>query len=212
MRVKMNERIRPLFVALILVLFLIGVLPHGASATTLSWGLFPDSQTVILGQPFQVDLVVSGLGDGVPPSLEGFDVDITFSEELTIDHSSVIFGTSLGDPDDASQTSTTASLIGPGVLFLREDSFLASSALDAIQGSSFTLATMSFTASEVSTFSLWGDDFSGGLFLTNDTTEKPGINGAYVTVTPVPEPATIILLGTGLIGIVGYRRNKFQKK
>lgn len=210
---KKNKQLRKkLLMSFLAVFFLSVVLPVGLCATPLSWGLFPDSQIVVEGQPFQLDLVVSGLGNGVSPSLKGFDVDITFSDVFSIDPSSVVFGTSLGDPNNATQTQTTASLIGPGVLFLRENSLLSLSTLEAIQGSSFILASMTFTGNASDTFLFTGDDFSGGLFLSDDTTVKPGITNAYVTVAPVPEPTTIILLGVGLFGLVRLRKNKFIKE
>jgi len=46
-----------------------------------------------------------------------------------------------------------------------------------------------------------------------DVTGRPifgGDFGGTYTVSPVPEPATMLLLGSGLIGLVGFRR-KFKK-
>jgi hypothetical protein len=49
---------------------------------------------------------------------------------------------------------------------------------------------------------------SGINYITIEITEE----GVQLTPTPVPEPATMLLLGSALFGLAGYGRRKFFKK
>jgi hypothetical protein len=55
-------------------------------------------------------------------------------------------------------------------------------------------------------FSGLGDQI--GVHWASATCANDYINGTV----PVPEPATMLLLGSGLIGLAGYGRKKFSKK
>lgn len=166
-------------------------------------GFDPVSQSVPVGDTAEVALVISGLGDGIAPSVGVFDLNIAFDQAL-LGFSSAVYGDQLDLFSLGSFQETTP---GSGSVNLFENSFDSPSDLDDLQADSFTLATLFFNTLAVGTSPLeitinaLGD--SMGDPLVADVS-----NGS---ISPVPEPATILLLASGMAGLGVFRRKKLIK-
>jgi len=178
----------------------------GTSAQAASIEVSPVSQNIQIGNPVDVDLTISGLGDFAPDSLSTFDLDLLFDSSI-LGFNSVAFGDPvLGDQLDlfglGSLTSFDDSV--SGVVNLFELSFDLPGDLDTLQAGSFTLATLTFDTLGLGTSSLdlsinaLGDAFGDPLVAD--------LSSGSVTV--VPEPSTMLLLGSGLAGLGFFRRRR----
>jgi len=179
------------------VVSLLQIAPAGA----VSLNFVPSQQTVDVGQPVSVDLVISGLGSGVPPSIGSFDLDVSFNPGV-LTPTGVLFGTFLGDPV-LGEALTDASFLG-GVVDLAGVSLLTSSELDLLQPDSFSLATLFFE-----TISLGSSGLEFSQALVDDTFgQKLDLTVGSGGVNVVPEPGTFILALCGLMGIVFRAKSK----
>ncbi len=210
---ELNENGRNTMKRVLVVAFALAILPVllCSSVEAVTIGFSPGSQEVLEGSSFGVDLVVSDLLGALVGT---FDLTIGFDPGI-LGFVGYSLGTYLGDvasidpetgfPLEAIDLSPGQ--VSPGQINLAELSFLSASDLSGQPSSGFTLATLTFSALSI------GE--KTGLSLSSVIIGDAGgdpfgnvqMNNGSVTVgAPVPEPSTLLLLASGLAGLVGFRR------
>lgn len=179
----------------------VGWLAAGPAGAVVSLSLSPASLHPAPGDSFPLDLMVSGLGDGVPPSLAAFDITLGF-DPAAVTFSSLAFDSFLG----AIPAEATADFVaGASTVSLAEFSILPSGALDALQPDPFRLATLVFTAASAApstiaiTSALLGNG-AGALI--------PIAALGSARVAPIPEPAAALAFALGVAVVAGATRRR----
>lgn len=187
-------------------LFFLFVLGTGAvqtaGATTIT--VSPSTQTIAIGSPFSVDLYISGLGSGGPPSLGTFDLSLGFDSAI-LAFASASFGSQL---DILGLGSLQFATPGSGTVNLFELSLDSIDDLNNLQLDSFALATLTFDTVGIGTSALTlnlnalGDAEAQSLSAT--------LQNGFATVqdgaSPVPEPHYLVPLGCFLLTVTFRRR------
>lgn len=175
-----------------------------AHATMIS--LEPAAISVVAGDSFSID-VMADIDEGDAIIAFGFDVSVSGSAGLAFD--GFACNSPLFDVDPALEALSD----DDGILGASGGDFLMG---PAVSGDDVLLGSLAFTATGagVSQISLGADDlamwFTEGLIPVNMDLINfmPMVMGIEVTVEPIPEPATLMLLMSSLPLLAAIRRKK----
>jgi PEP-CTERM motif len=188
-----------------LVLFSFVCIFLSGHAWAISLSFSPSTSEIGIGDSIDIDLIISGMEND---DLGYFEFDVNYDDSI-IGFNSYTLGMGLGDdltPWTGNAEDWSLGDLGSGTINLIELSYL----LDlSFQADFFTLATLSFTGLNegISLLSY------SNLVLSDDwgVALSASLEGGSVDVSaPIPEPATLLLFGTGLASFLGFRR-KYKK-
>ncbi|MBU3002046.1 PEP-CTERM sorting domain-containing protein [Paraglaciecola arctica] len=171
--------------------------------------LEPSTQTANSGDMVSVSVMIDGLGDGVPLSLGGFDIDVIFDTSV-LSFAGYSLSDELGDVGAFEALDLSGGEYFPSVVNILEVSFLSIFDLWDFQSGSFAIAELFFNINPTENhatadifFAYVDLDDAGG-------DEIPLFEGNVLnTSISVPSPATLLLMGLGLFAMfVRKKRNQ----
>ena len=187
----MSRRSRAVFPAIIVCL---AALLWSIEGQAISIGFQPASQTVALGDPVLVDVVVSDLGGEI---VSAYDLDIGYDAAI-LSAVSVTFGPFLGD-EALFEVFSDFDLSTPGLVDLAQLSLLSDAALLGLQGGdSVVLARLEFGTVGMGVTSL-GFTFDSFNDIKGLDAEQLVIEAVAGDVAVIPEPHASLLFALGVL-------------
>jgi hypothetical protein len=136
--------------------------------------------------------------DGLLESMVEAFLGIADSTTFSLTKATDIFSTNYNDDGEITDLATAS-----GTWSTNSAAVLSFYSVKAANNYAMYLVDLAASTGSWSTYDLWFAGYGG-----EGALEISHFNGYNVSVAPVPEPATMLLLGTGLAGLVGLRSRR----
>lgn len=182
---------------LVLSVFLFLIFGLTSETYALSVVSTKDKANVVTGDNLVVDVSVIGSVAGGPPSIGAFDIDVQYNPAfLRLER--IEFGIDLGFlPFEALTNIQLFEL--DGILDIAEVSLLSPAELDVLQPADFSIVWIEFIAIQNS----------------EPTIKLPQVllvDAFGNDLVNIPEPSTLLLIGSALVAIIGIRRKSYLRR
>lgn len=185
------------------IVFVISFMFASIANANIILSLDPTTQDATLNDLVSINLMIDGLGDGVPLSLSSFDINVAFdTSSLSFAGYNLFDG--LGDLNLFQAVDTSFGDLGGGLVNIAEISFLSNFELWDFQPGSFILAELFFTVDTVPSSSDISIDDAILFDVNGDLINITDINNA--SITAVSSPANSMLMSLGLLVLLVRKR------